>query len=184
MPIRSNVSPRLFPTLFFGGRATITLHNQVAETHLTLKVSQVRDRQDRSKRLPIFYLWVSLLDDGKAGKRFAATFFQNTLTYKLGRDVTPDSQLGRVVAWIHQVLKDPSLFNRKRVAVMHEGTCCRCGRKLTHPESIEIGFGPECWETVLSQTETKAEDFFEPLPATFGPNMHIVNRQTSIPFTN
>lgn len=28
--------------------------------------------------------------------------------------------------------------------VWHEGTCCRCGRKLTVPTSIEAGIGPEC----------------------------------------
>jgi hypothetical protein len=26
----------------------------------------------------------------------------------------------------------------------HEGKCCRCGRKLTDPESIESGIGPIC----------------------------------------
>jgi hypothetical protein len=28
--------------------------------------------------------------------------------------------------------------------VYHEGRCGRCGRRLTHPESIETGMGPEC----------------------------------------
>lgn len=30
------------------------------------------------------------------------------------------------------------------VEVWHEGRCGRCNRKLTVPESIEQGFGPEC----------------------------------------
>lgn len=28
--------------------------------------------------------------------------------------------------------------------IWHEGRCCRCGRTLTVPESIEMGIGPEC----------------------------------------
>ena len=28
--------------------------------------------------------------------------------------------------------------------VHHEGRCCCCGRRLTHPESCEDGIGPEC----------------------------------------
>lgn len=28
--------------------------------------------------------------------------------------------------------------------IWHEGVCCRCGRKLTVPESIQSGIGPEC----------------------------------------
>ena len=30
------------------------------------------------------------------------------------------------------------------VDVYHSGTCGRCGRRLTVPESIESGIGPEC----------------------------------------
>jgi hypothetical protein len=30
------------------------------------------------------------------------------------------------------------------IEVWHEGRCCRCGRLLTVPESIESGIGPEC----------------------------------------
>jgi hypothetical protein len=29
--------------------------------------------------------------------------------------------------------------------IWHEGRCGKCGRTLTVPESIEHGFGPECW---------------------------------------
>lgn len=28
--------------------------------------------------------------------------------------------------------------------IWHEGRCCRCGRVLTVPTSIELGIGPEC----------------------------------------
>jgi hypothetical protein len=28
--------------------------------------------------------------------------------------------------------------------IQHEGKCCKCGRPLTVPESIENGIGPEC----------------------------------------
>lgn len=35
-----------------------------------------------------------------------------------------------------------------KVEVWHEGSCGRCGRKLTVPESIANGLGPECAEKV------------------------------------
>ena len=28
--------------------------------------------------------------------------------------------------------------------IKHEGKCCRCGKRLTTPESIDAGIGPEC----------------------------------------
>lgn len=35
-------------------------------------------------------------------------------------------------------------FTKPTLEIWHEGKCCRCGRKLTVPESIESGIGPEC----------------------------------------
>lgn len=34
--------------------------------------------------------------------------------------------------------------NLKTVRCLHEGRCARCGKKLTVPESIDSGLGPEC----------------------------------------
>lgn len=41
---------------------------------------------------------------------------------------------------IYMSLKD---FNTP-MKLYHEGVCCRCGRPLTTPESIERGMGPVC----------------------------------------
>ena len=38
--------------------------------------------------------------------------------------------------------------------IRHEGKCGRCGRKLTVPESIDIGIGPECLKYLGIKTET------------------------------
>jgi len=39
-------------------------------------------------------------------------------------------------------------FNIKKlseqVKLYHDGSCLRCGRRLTTPESIESGYGPKC----------------------------------------
>jgi hypothetical protein len=34
------------------------------------------------------------------------------------------------------------------VEFFHEGRCGKCGRKLTTPESVTAGFGPECIKTI------------------------------------
>ena len=164
MPIiRSNVSPKLLPTLFFAGRAVFTLLNRQAGTHCTFKVRQLRDKEDRKKLLPIFYVYVSLLGDKETGYRFAATYFANG-SYKLGRDISPTDQLAKVMVFIHQALSNPAMLSQRSVSLLHEGKCCRCGRPLTHPESIDIGFGPDCWETILaSKPSLSEEDFFAPL---------------------
>lgn len=42
--------------------------------------------------------------------------------------------------------------------VWHEGRCVRCGRKLTTPESVAAGLGPEC--RVRVQAESNTANFF------------------------
>ena len=37
-----------------------------------------------------------------------------------------------------------SLAVAEGATLYHEGRCGRCGRRLTVPESIESGYGPEC----------------------------------------
>ena len=35
-----------------------------------------------------------------------------------------------------------------KVTLQHIGKCCKCGRKLTDPKSIELGIGPECAKAI------------------------------------
>lgn len=39
---------------------------------------------------------------------------------------------------------DAAALERHGFIIHHEGRCGRCGRRLTTPESCEIGIGPEC----------------------------------------
>ena len=161
--VRSNVNPLRIRELLLAGRSVLTFRNPKTGSHMTVKVKQARDKQDRKKRLPIFFVNVSLLGDSEYGYRFAGTIFSETGTMKLGRDVTSDSQLGRVMQFLMNSLRNPQSLKDANVAVMHEGHCCRCGLPLTHPESINTGFGPDCIKLVLAELENKvsAEDFFE-----------------------
>ena len=120
--IRSNVNPLTLPQLFFAGRALLTFHNQESGGHMTVKVTQAKDKNDRKKRLPIFFVNVSLLGDGAQGFRLAGTIVKDTMTFRPGKDV----QAG------------------DKIALLHEGKCCRCALPLTNPASIERGLGDDC----------------------------------------
>ena len=54
--------------------------------------------------------------------------------------VNADSKCWRAFTFTYAHLRAGSL----PVEFWHEGRCCRCGRTLTVPESIESGIGPEC----------------------------------------
>lgn len=46
-------------------------------------------------------------------------------------------------AWVYSHLLKGVIDSRTEI--WHEGRCCKCGRKLTTPESIERGMGAECF---------------------------------------
>lgn len=158
--IRSNVNPLALPHLFFAGRAVLTFRNNDKDTHMTVKVKQATDKNDRKIKLPIFFVSVSLLGDRQTGYVFAGTIFKDQMICKLHRDVPSESQLGKVMLFIMNALENPQLLRDKKVSLLHEGRCCRCSLPLTHPESINTGFGPDCLQTVLAQTQLKVDDLF------------------------
>lgn len=157
--IRSNVNPLALPHFFFAGRSVLTFRNNETGSHMTVKVKQATDKKDRKIKLPIFFVFVSLLGDGETSYRFGGTIFQENMGIKLGKDVQPGSQLHQVMGFLLKALKDPQIL-RGKVSLLHEGRCCRCSLPLTHPESINTGFGPDCLEYILAQNKELSEDFF------------------------
>lgn len=142
--MKHTVSPFLLPDLFFAGRAVLTFNNETKGTHMTVKVKQARDKQDRKIKLPIFFVSISLLGDKEQGMVFAGTIFQNNGTYRLGRGIDQSSRIGKAMSFLTTAVKDPAILRQHNVSFQHEGKCCSCGLSLTHPSSIPVGFGPDC----------------------------------------
>lgn len=138
------VSPFLLNDLFFGGFATLTFKNETKGSHMTVRVSQARDKADRKRRLPIFFVKISLLGDGEQGYLNAGTIFQESMHYKLADQVDPNGRLGKAMAFLVAALKNHEVLEQANVSFQHEGKCCSCGMDLTHPESIPVGLGRDC----------------------------------------
>ena len=151
--MKHTVSPFLLPDLFFAGRSVLTFNNENKGTHMTVKIKQARDKQDRKVKLPIFYVFISLLNDGDQGMIFSGTIFQNNMTYRLGKGINPTSRLGMAMAFLMASVKDTSVLERYNVSFQHEGKCCSCGMPLTHPASIPTGFGPDCLQRKLNDPQ-------------------------------
>jgi hypothetical protein len=144
---RPNLNVKALPVLALAGRAVLTFRNLETGTHMTVRLKQWRDRQDRKVRLPIYSVEISLLGDRRSGYEYAGTLFSDTWRVKLGRNVTLDSRLGRSLAWLIASIQNPEPL-RGRVGLFHEGRCCECGLPLTHPESINTALGPVCLKRV------------------------------------
>ena len=57
-------------------------------------------------------------------------------------DVGRDAPSMRAFSWAFKLLSAGR--DSADMEIWHEGLCARCGRRLTVPESVKTGFGPEC----------------------------------------
>lgn len=118
------------------GNATFTVRSEKTGTRFTFRVRQPK---------PTTPHFVSLLTgpDNENSYTYLGTIFNGT-EFAHGRKstITPDAAGAIAARWVfNRILQGLDLNNCE---VWHEGRCGRCGRKLTVPESIESGFGPEC----------------------------------------
>ena len=141
--VRHIIESTTLPNLFFAGRALLTFVNTDTKNHITVKVKQMKDRDDRSKKLPIYSLSIRMNGDGENGYVFAGSLFKDTLRIKWGKEVVPHSTITKISEWLIGLVKNPQLV-APNLQMFHEGICCCCGRTLTNPESIVAGIGPEC----------------------------------------
>lgn len=120
------------------GKATVTLRSQRTGAHFTYKVEAAKDQTSTR--------FVSLLTNGDTYRYLGILSamgqgFVFRTTKKSCLPATSPAAAGFEVffrnLWLHERIA-PGLD------VMHEGKCGRCNRALTHPESLESGFGPEC----------------------------------------
>jgi hypothetical protein len=122
-----------------GGNATVTLVSTKTGTRFTYKI-RANDEGD------VFF--VSLLSgpDNESDYRYLGriargVFWQGRKVPKAG-DVLASAPSSQAFAWAWQKLAKGVMS--EALEIWHEGRCGRCNRKLTVPESLRTGLGPEC----------------------------------------
>lgn len=123
------------------GDAYFTLRSQATQTRYTY---HVRKSEDGRVHFVSFltgpenthnYTYLGVIRNG---------WFELTKKSRLPGDSAPVKAFN----WTLQNLRK-GIFP-DRLEFWHEGKCGRCGRKLTVPESIAFGIGPECRERMAS----------------------------------
>lgn len=126
------------------GNATITLVSKRTGFRWTYRIKKP---DDFSIDRPIWFVSVMKGSDNERDfgyigqiKLARAEYF-----YERGRKCWPDFfAASDAFAWFCKAAMRNSETHLSQLEVWHEGRCGRCGRKLTVPESVEAGFGPEC----------------------------------------
>jgi hypothetical protein len=124
-----------FPEVFLAGKSRLTIKNPETGNHIKI-------RMRRKKDSPVYYLQLAILGDSDPGYRYAGAYQVESNKFFPAKDIQRGSRMERIASFLIEAVSNP--FRLNRMEIMHEGQCCRCGRKLTHPESIQHGIGPEC----------------------------------------
>ena len=164
-------TPGLLPTweavhsFVFAGTATFTLKSVVTGVRFTYKVRVKKEDLERLQKhrelvarlrnpteadltdTDVVY-FVNLLRGPDNEADFAymgvlrkpGTFFRTGASVKVSRTAPAHKAL----VWFLDCMAHQRPVLLSKLEVWHEGACGRCGRKLTVPESIAAGLGPEC----------------------------------------
>jgi len=122
------------------GRATITIKSLKTETHYTFRINSNKEKDG------MFFVKIRTSggdnDDNDytyMGIITAPGGFRVAGRSKFNNDSVPVKAFR--FFYENVIVKGVIPAN---LEIRHEGRCGRCGRPLTHPESIDRGIGPEC----------------------------------------
>jgi len=120
-----------FQTYAEGCHGSITARSLATGNHYTFKF-----RRSRSAGL----LAMVLTDKDQWLNLGVVDFPRRVLRLTPKSKFSDASQSYLALRWLIKLAE----FNPGVVEVMHDGRCGRCGRPLTHPDSIQAGIGPVC----------------------------------------
>jgi len=133
-------------TFMFAGKSTVTFLSKNGN-RFTYKVSKLKEKYKTDPNGDdVFFVSVMTGTDNEHSYSYMGTVFATKTgvkTFKLTRKsrVTKETLSYIAFTYVMNHLYNGTL---KGVEIFHEGRCGRCNRKLTVPESILNGIGPEC----------------------------------------
>jgi len=128
-------------SFLFAGNATFTIKSKRNGKRFTYKLTLADSEPQR------FFVSVLNGPDNWSNYQYLGLVFplKQIYTQTSGSKISSKADSAVAISWFFSWLFNPlykDIF--QHAEVWHEGKCGRCGRKLTVPESIESGFGPEC----------------------------------------
>lgn len=143
---RLMVNPADMLVFALAGRAHFTLESR-SGMRFTYKVTAAADNKDKTDETrKVWFVGVLTGTDNTSDYTYLGTIRVGQ-GYLPGRKSTidPSAASAAAFAWFWAKVTSPKHWEAlKQMNFYHEGYCCRCGRMLTVPESIDRGIGPEC----------------------------------------
>jgi len=127
-------------TYLLAGRAVVTLENSETGNRFTYKVKGL----EKDDGTMLYFVSVLSGHDNDSDYAYMGTIFADG-RFKLTKKsrISAEAASYKAFYWLYEMLKQGKELP-EQVNFYHAGTCGRCGRTLTVPESIETGMGPHC----------------------------------------
>ncbi len=118
------------------GKATFTVVNSKTSNRFTYFIK-------KKKTADVWFVSVLRGPDNMSDYSYFGCIVGGLFKFSTKKSViAEDSQSVKVFAYLYSKLITNTL--PEFIEIWHEGRCGKCGRKLTVPESIKSGMGPEC----------------------------------------
>lgn len=118
------------------GNAYLTLRSLKTQTRFTYRVRQAKDNAT------LYFVSVLTGSDNNSSYTYLGHIKRDVYFHDNKSRISRDAPSAKAFEWTWRRLITNG--NLDQLEIWHEGRCGKCGRKLTVPESIEMGFGPEC----------------------------------------
>ena len=123
------ISPK---SLITAGKSTFTVQSPKTGARFTYKVTQPKGKPH--------FVSVMTGSDNESSFTFAGTIFDSKKFVPSRKSPLVNSPSVQAFNWIWENVDNLP----ESLTILNSEKCCCCGRKLTTPESIERGIGPEC----------------------------------------
>lgn len=122
------------------GNATITVRSGATGSRFTYKI-----KTPKESRSPIWFVSLLTGSDNETNFEYVGQI-RNNGSFDHGRKsrISDDATSVKAFDWFWKMIQANRSSVLEQAEIYHEGRCGRCGRKLTVPESVESGYGPEC----------------------------------------
>lgn len=142
----SKLNPAVALDFILGGNSRFTIRRIATGGRFTYRVSKPYDKKPEESSI----WFVSLLSGSDNENDYSYFGYIRKVSDKFqfffgGAKSRIGNQAPGVVVFdkVFNTMLTHGLLSTQ-LEIWHEGKCCRCGRTLTVPESIESGIGPEC----------------------------------------
>jgi hypothetical protein len=125
------------------GKSTVTLVSQRTGARFTYSIRRIYPDA------PLYSVKLLTGPNNEQDYRRFAKIADGALSLVASSCAGEDSPSYRAIRWVFEHLRKGEM--PPQVEVWHEGRCGKCGRKLTVPESIEVGIGPDCLAQMMSK---------------------------------